>query len=254
LPINIAGAFQHPRVKYPSKKDKDKFETFRRKVDEMVQEKGLAQRPVISDISFLEHYNELTDIIVTTAKDVFSVTKKICIEEKKLSSPTIRRMERTLRSLGGALNLERRAHLAMVTEHSRTMLGLMRQEYENERRATSGGLFMTLREYILKKRRTLYKDLYHEHMKEIITRTRTRDRRKISYSLQSGSTKKLVKTGEFIGLPTAVNSHRMPGEIMTDANGVKTATCDYLEDLYKRDECPNTTKPWMTTLSVLDVK
>ena len=34
------------------------------------KEKGLAQKPVISNVSFLECYNELTDIIVTTAKDV----------------------------------------------------------------------------------------------------------------------------------------------------------------------------------------
>jgi hypothetical protein len=41
---------------------------------------------------------------------------------------------------------------------------------------------------------------------------------------------------------------------MTDAEGVKKATCNYLEDLYTRDECPDVAKPWMTTLSVLEVK
>jgi hypothetical protein len=47
IPINAAGGIQLPRVKYPSKKDKDKFVVFRQRVDEKVQEKGLAQRPIL---------------------------------------------------------------------------------------------------------------------------------------------------------------------------------------------------------------
>jgi hypothetical protein len=143
----------------------------------------------------LQRYDELTDIIVKTAKDTFGVSKKVCFEEKKLSSPTIRRMETTLKNLGGALNLEKRGHLALVTEYLRTTLHLMRQEYEEEQHNLLGQRTSTLREYILKKRRALYKDLYHEHIWEITVRARTWDHQKISYALLSGSTKKLVRTG-----------------------------------------------------------
>jgi len=51
-------------------------------------------------------------------------------------------------------------------------------------------------------------------------------------ALNGGSTKRLVNAGEYIGLPTAVNSHSQPGEIMTEPEGIKTAMCEYLSDLY----------------------
>jgi hypothetical protein len=91
-------------------------------------------------------------------------------------------------------------------------------------------------------------------MNEIMVRARTRDRNKIGYALRAGSTKKLVNTGEYIGLPTAVNSHLVPGEIVTDAEGVKAVTCGYLGDLYNREEPPAVAKPWMTTPSVKEVR
>ena len=93
----------------------------------------------------------------------------------------------------------------------------------------------------------------HEWMRSF-TRAKTRDRQKIGYALCVGSTKKLVATGKYIGLPTAVNSHRFPGDITTDTEGVKEATCDYLNDLYNREQPPEVTKPWITTPSVLEVK
>ena len=41
---------------------------------------------------------------------------------------------------------------------------------------------------------------------------------------------------------------------MTDPEGVKKATCDYLTDLYDRGQPPVMQKPWMTTPSVAEVK
>ena len=64
----------------------------------------------------------------------------------------------------------------------------------------------------------------------------------------------MVNSGEFIGLPTAVNAPWSPGEIVTDPEGVKKATCEYLTNLYDRGQPPAMQKPWMTTPSVIEVK
>jgi hypothetical protein len=106
IPIDIEGEIHHPRVKYPPKKEKIKFDTYKEKVDDKIRIRGLTSRPVTCDVSFLQRYDELTDIIVETAKDVFGITKKLGITDKKVSSPSIRKLERRLRHVGGTLNLE----------------------------------------------------------------------------------------------------------------------------------------------------
>lgn len=118
IPTERAGEIHHPRIKYLSKRDTAKFETYKHRVDERIMERGLAQQPVTSDMSFLQRYDELTDIIVETAKEVFSVTRKLDIDEKKISSPSICRLEKRLRHIGSALNLEKRGPLALVSEES----------------------------------------------------------------------------------------------------------------------------------------
>ena len=69
-------------------------------------------------------------------------------------------------------------------------------------------------------------------MDEIISQSQTKDRRRIAWALTGGSTKKLVKSGEFNGLPTAISLSTQPGVIVTDSEGVKKATCEYLKKLY----------------------
>jgi hypothetical protein len=71
-------------------------------------------------------------------------------------------------------------------------------------------------------------------MQEIASRARQWDHRRIVYTLQGGSTRKMINSGEFIGLPTAVNAPQSPGKIVTDPEGIKKATCEYLTDLYDR--------------------
>ena len=142
IPTDFTGLMHYPRVKYPSKKDKGKFEVFRQNVDDKTKAMGLAERHVTSDVSFIQPYNELTDIIVETARDVFGVTRKIEIEEKKISSPKIRQLERKLKRTGGALNLERCGPLALVLDGSRIELHLLRQEYEQEKDNHHGQIVM----------------------------------------------------------------------------------------------------------------
>ena len=142
--------------------------------------------------------------------------------------------------------------MALVSEESWRELAHQRLEFEKEvtNRTDSG----TLREFIIKRRRLTYKELYHERMQEIIMRARTRDQRRIGYSLRFGLTKNLVRSGEYVGLPTAVNSQQEPGVIRTDPEGVKEAMCDYLTNLYNRERPPDVDKPWLITPSILEVR
>ena len=227
-----------------------KFEEYRNRVDKEITERKLGTDPVTDDTLFLQRYTELTNIIVGVARDVFGVTRKFDGANNKITSPLIRRLETRLKHIGGASNLERRGTMALVSEGSREELARLQQEYQQTPQHSD----LDLCKFIEKKRREVYKELYHAQMQEIISRARQRDRRRISYALQGGSTRKMINTGEYVGLPTAVNTPRNPGEIVTDPEGVKKATCDYLTDLYNRDQPPAMQKPWMTTPSVIEVK
>lgn len=250
IPVDLMEGLQTPRIKYPSKKDKIKFEEYRNRVDKEITDRKLGSDPITDDTLFLQRYTELTNVIVGTAKEVFGTTRKFDSVNRKISSPLIRRLETRLKYIGGALNLERRGAMAFVSEGSREELVQLRQDYQQ----TPQNSDTDLRKYISKKRREVYKELYHARMQEIISRARQRDRRRIAFALQGGSTRKMINAGEYVGLPTAVNRPRNPGEIVTDPEGVKEATCDYLTDLYNRHQPPIMQKPWMTTPSVIEVK
>jgi hypothetical protein len=60
-----------PRIKYPAKKDKHLFETYRDVTNKKIIKAGYAQKPITDDRSFLERYNGLTAIINETALAVF---------------------------------------------------------------------------------------------------------------------------------------------------------------------------------------
>jgi len=64
-------------------------------------------------------------------------------------------------------------------------------------------------------------------------------------ALNGGCTKRMV-------LPTAVNSRL--GEIVTDPEEVKNATCEYLNDLYHRDQPPRMEKPWLNSPRMVTVR
>ena len=105
------------------------------------------------------------------------------------------------------------------------------QGYEKEGRRSA----TTLREFIIRKRRLLYKELYQARIQEVTTGAQTRGCRRIAYTLQGGSTKKLIGSGEYVGPPTAVNSRQVPGEIMTNPEGVN-ATPDVRPTRHDVDE------------------
>ena len=61
-------------------------------------------------------------------------------------------------------------------------------------------------------------------------------------------------SGEYIGLPTAVNSLDTDGKLVTEPDAVKSVTCEYWSKLYKQQEIPYVPKPWLKTPSVTEVQ
>jgi len=250
IPVDLSEFSTRPRIKYPSKKDKTKFEQYSQEVDKKLVAEKLKDQPVIDEQSFVHQYQALTRIIVNTAEEVFGLARRVEWRNTTISNPLIRQLKKKLRHIGGALHLERKGRNALVSDESR-------QEYEGiwqEYRQAGHRHEPSLRKFILDRRKAVFKELYHALMQEVVSRAKTRDWRRMWLALNGGSTKRLVNAGEYIGLPTAVNSHLQPGEIMTEPEGIKTATCEYLSDLYHRNQPPEMEKPWMKTPSVVEVR
>jgi hypothetical protein len=64
-----------PRVKYPTKTEKHKFEQFRTAVDKMMTDQNLTAQPVVDTQSFTTHYKHLTNIFDKCANDAFGHVK-----------------------------------------------------------------------------------------------------------------------------------------------------------------------------------
>jgi hypothetical protein len=89
IPVDLTESLHVPRVKYPSKKDRVKFEEYRSRVDKEIAEKNIGNNPITDDRSFIQRYTELTNIIVDTAREIFGTTQKFEGTNYKVTSPHI---------------------------------------------------------------------------------------------------------------------------------------------------------------------
>jgi hypothetical protein len=105
---------------------------------------------------------------------------------------------------------------------------------------------------LISQRWTLYKNLYNERMSEIYAQTLTYDKRRVTSIILSGSAKKLTSMGDYIGMPTALNSP--DGDMLITAlEIVKTVTKNCWSKLYTQQDTLNVPKPWLLTSSVTEV-
>jgi len=117
---------QHIHGRYPSKKDKTKFEQYSQEVDKKLVVEKLKDQPVVDEQSFVHQYQALTRIIVNTVEEVFRLARRVEWRDTTISNPLIRQLKKKLRHIGGALYLERKGRNALVSDESR-------QEYEGIR-------------------------------------------------------------------------------------------------------------------------
>lgn len=239
-----------PRIKVPGKGESQKYQEFRDRVDLTLSAKGLfSSQAIDSADDFLLRYSELTDVIETSAKDVFGISSYAAKRRSlRVTNPTIRSLVKEMHAVGGAILFERSNRTAQVSTRAFVL-------HQSRLSAMSSGSFTTdsLLSLLIQERKELYKRLYSEKSVEIVRRAKEQDKWRISNALR-GSTKRLVQTFQHTPLPLSVNALDDPDQLICDAEGVKTETAAYFSRLYDHSRIPSMPKPWLETPSVREVK
>ena len=238
-----------PRLRYPLRSEKHKFEDFRNMVDEEIRAKSIHDSPVTCDESFMSRYNALTKIFIKCGDAVFGRVKR----DKKainqlVTSPRIQRIQSDIRHIGGALRMTQEHFAGEVSQTSIMMYQRYLIKFQTEPNKSAN-----FRSFLISQRRTLYKTLYNERMSELYARAHATDKKQVTGVLLGGSAKKLMSTGDYFGMPTALISH--DGDtLVTDPEMIKSVTKDYWSKLYTQQDMPDVPKPWISTPSVVDVR
>jgi len=99
----------------------------------------------------------------------------------------------------------------------------------------------------------MYKLLYNEQMQELYNRAHATDKKWVTGTLLGSLTKRLIISGEYIGLPTVVNSLDGDDKLVMEPNAIKSVTREYWSKLYKQQDTPDVPKLWLNTPSVTEV-
>lgn len=182
-----------PRLQYPSSSNKEKYSEFRIKVDEAIKAESIHSTPVIDDTSFIRRYEAMTCILKQCGETVFGHVKRGGkLTHGKITSPKIQHIQAQIKNLGGALKMTNPNHMGAVSHASQQCfyrhMAMFRSNTEK---------CADIRSFLLLHRRTMYKSLYNERMQEFYTRARDSDKKRVTGTLLGGSTKRLLKSGEY---------------------------------------------------------
>ena len=234
-----------PRVKVPLKIDRDKYQVFADAVDQAVKSSNLAALNVTDDKTFLDLYTRLSSIITTNASKVFGKSKLYTKNSRDISNSVIRSIALDIRYVGGAIRFEKSNR---TTNISRKALKFHQNALACS--LTSQDILTSL----ISCRKALHKRLFAKRSKEISSRAKLSDQRKMSAALRGNSTKKLVHGYNYIPLPLAVNDIDNPEKLICSPEGVKSMTKEYFRRLYDHSRIPTMPKPWLDTPSVTNVR
>lgn len=248
-----------PRIKVPLKKDKEKYHQFQEEVDRMISAKSdTLNKKITDDDSFLERYQNLTEIITESAVKIFGRSKSFQWRQEEVTNTKIEEITNMMKAIGGAIRLEKSeltVHVSLKAERLHMSLHqvYIRNSADSNSRPGVHDMPISYLVFLQRKRRALYKDLYTEQSREIIDRAKKADWRKIVDALMGNSTKKLFAKS-FIPFPLIVNDLDIPTKLVGNPEGVKSTTRKYFEKLYDHSKTPDMPKPWMSTPSVVEVK
>ena len=234
-----------PHVKFPLKSEKIKYQVFADAVDDAIQSKQLDKVTVTNDENFLKLYSGLSTIITSIATKVFGKSKSYIKSKEVITNPVIQSIVSNIRHIGGAIRFEKSHRTAHVSFKA------MNLHYDALARSS---LSLSVLHLLTNDRKTSHKLLFAERSKEIMTRAKIRDRRKIAAALMGNSTRKLVQNFEYIPLPLAVNDLDNPEKLVCSPEAVKSMTMEYFKRLYDHSHTPILPKPWMNTPSILEVR
>ena len=105
--LSYGRAANRPRVKVPLKSKKHKYQDFRDQVDLKIKAKSIHERPVIDDDSFLHRYSEISDILTSTAVNIFGLTKPFIKVKETVTNKAIKNLVCQLKQVGGAIRYEK---------------------------------------------------------------------------------------------------------------------------------------------------
>jgi hypothetical protein len=239
-----------PRLQYPSSSAKGKYKEFQSKVDTAIKAEFLHLTPMNNDKSFITCYEALTHIFKQCGETTFGQVK--CGGKSmhgKIMSSKIQCIRAKIKNLEGALRMTNCNYLNMVSHASQQCFNqytvMFRSNTEN---------CADLRSFLLLHRKRMYKSLYNKRMQEFYARAHAADKKQVTGILLGGSSKSLIASGEYHGLPTAVNSIGVDDELITEPNTIKRVMREYWSKLYKQQDTPDVPKPWLDTPSVIKVR
>jgi hypothetical protein len=238
-----------PRIKIPLKTEKDKYCAFQESVDAMIKAKSLDTRQITDDVSFIQQYEDLTEIITSMAGKAFGTRKPFKPPKELITNGAIQKIMCQIRTIGGAVIFEKSNQTHHVSLKAMKHHGKTWKAY-NELLIPPQVSFL---KYLGYERRKLHKSLYAERAKEIMSRAKLSDKRQIFMGL-NGSTKKMIQSSNFVPLPFAINDLDDSDKLVCDPEGVKATTREYFTRLYDHTRIPSLPKPWLITKSVVEVK
>ena len=239
------------RIRVPGKGEKHKYKLFSDEMDSKIKAEPDYSIAITDDDSFLRRYSMLSKDMLQTAEKIFGRMKPFKPRINNITNAKIKGLVFSLRTLGGAIRLEKSEMEAHVSLKARLMHQFTYLEYlHREDQVNNDISFLT---YLQRRRRLMYKNLYRERTQEIALRANLEDKMRIADALKGGSTRKLFSQ-PFIPLPMVVNSLDDPSILICDPQGVKDETRKYFENLYDHSNVPVMEKPWMITPSVTEVR
>lgn len=240
-----------PRVKYPSKVDKNKFKLFSDSVDRLVDaDRDNFDKEIIDDESYVFRYEKLTNVIEQAAVNIFGRTKTFCRSNKKITSPAIRGIVSKIRHLGGAISMLKGINQNTSYGSRRAFESLSYQFSLLPDQSEQSFL-----RFLINTRKSYYSDLHAARKSEIWDRVKRQDFGRISGVLSGGSSKKLLGgASAFVSLPTALASPHDPDVLISNPGEVAELTRSYFSNLYKQSPPPDKPKPWLSTPSVIRVR
>ncbi|KII90985.1 hypothetical protein PLICRDRAFT_174331 [Plicaturopsis crispa FD-325 SS-3] len=170
-----------PRIKYPCKAEKARFDVFRENVDKKIRAEPSLRHPVIDDASFLSRYNMLTHIIVSSAEDSFGRNKRFTKSHKSILTPKISGLIASVRNVSGAIRIAKSiGHQDIrVSFASQCAYVDYAKQYQED---TSLSDCVSLIDYLHQRQKMLRKELFAAKLAQINARARKRNQFLISSS------------------------------------------------------------------------
>ena len=167
-------------VRLPWKNEKNKYQIFADKVDDLIKTNEHYKLIITNDKTFLKLYSGLSTTIMTTAAKVFEKPKLYTKRKETIMNCLIQSVVSNICHIGGAIQFEKSDGVTHVS------LKAMKHHSDVLENLSPSNSILYL---LTKSRKTLHILLFSECAKEIIARAKLSDNQKITAALMANSTR-----------------------------------------------------------------